>query len=82
MIFNVFKTSSDSKRFEIFEVPTAWEASSIVLIDKLLSELTLIVLLNGGIFSLDSFYWYCIVTCHKSNFTEKYKGCQIICKRG
>ena len=23
-----------------------------------------------------------IVTCHKSKFTEKYKGCQIICKRG
>ena len=23
-----------------------------------------------------------IVTGHKSKFTEKYKGCQIMCKRG
>ena len=37
---------------------------------------------HGGGFYLPYLIIEFIVTCHKSNFTEKYKGCQIICKRG
>jgi len=42
-----FNTSSDSSRFDIVETPIAWLANKIALIDKLLSDVTSIVLLNG-----------------------------------
>ena len=38
--FKEFKTSSDSKRLDIFDIPTAIEASKTHLIDILLSEVT------------------------------------------
>ena len=47
-----FKTSSDSNRFEILDVPTACEAKSIDLIEILLSEPTFIFLLKLLIFLL------------------------------
>jgi hypothetical protein len=46
IVFNEFKTSSDSSKLEIFEIPTACEARSTDLIEILLSELTLIFLLK------------------------------------
>ena len=46
IVFRVFKTSSDSKRFVIFDMPTACEANRTDLIDILLSELTFIFLLK------------------------------------
>ena len=52
IVFKVFNTSSDSSKFEIFEIPTACEAKSIDLIEILLSELTFISLLKLFIFSL------------------------------
>ena len=47
MDLTAFNTSSDSSRFDIVETPIAWLANKIALIDKLLSGVTSIVLLNG-----------------------------------
>ena len=42
-----FNTSSDSNKFDIVETPIAWLANNIALIERLLSDVTSIVLLNG-----------------------------------
>jgi len=44
IVLSEFNTSSDSRRFEILDVPTACEANSIDLIEILLSEPTFIFL--------------------------------------
>ena len=57
MDLTVFNTSSDSSKFDIVETPIAWLANNIALIERLLSDVTSIVLLNGLIL-LNIFIWF------------------------